>query len=773
MGLEVELDFDKSCKVGLSPNTVLLSHRHSSNLAKRKGKGKSTRKVDLLSLKEDFIEINFGRSRSSSCTSILSRPVGLEGNVELKRGSMYQNSKEVREMKRMGNVEGRRTIEMSPSSDTSFPFRIVDSLCRSDEDGLQKRSPVISVDSNFSPASVSKPYVEPCSSDGFDEICLNLNDRLKLADTVGKDSVHLIAPLNDGNGLIERDSVHTFHKSLSAKVEMPHSPSPSESDCSSRASPKARFSPIRKMFDPFKKSKSLRSPLGYVVEPGGLKKSGTINMRRNKTFRKSLLHDFSNTAKASDRGPQFVERENHHSVASCSPVHLRGYLKLEYKHGVPFFEFSTKCPEDVFVAKTWKTDNACNWVYTFHSIDCRKKSNASRWGWNSSDKDSSMVGQMQVSCYLCSELKDGGVLDNSVVTEFILYDIAHARQSIAAQEKEKTADAVKALKGSSPELVKEPFEGDRSHPMKLKLQQRQAYEKGDFDSSNSYPWASAQLNPDLEIAAIVMQVPFEKRESLTYKTGDKIINELIPNLLNHSMSEQTKKDLHDSRSPEKVKVLIPTGNHGLPSAESQGPSSLLDRWRLGGGCDCGGWDMACPLTVLGNTRIQCAEDQPLLENQKHLELFVQGAKETTPALTMTVVQEGEYAVDFHAQLSTLQAFSICVAILHGTEASVDAEKERSKQLSQSNSLKVLNEEVQLFIDAVTREEKRKVTKMILPSAPRFTGFQLFTGIGSAQQHAQYIEWVLRIYRTIGDSDHCKFARGVLSIKVPKAFCYII
>jgi LytS/YehU family sensor histidine kinase len=86
---------------------------------------------------------------------------------------------------------------------------------------------------------------------------------------------------------------------------------------------------------------------------------------------------------------------------------------------------------------------------------------------------------------------------------------------------------------------------------------------------------------------------------------------------------------------------------------------------------------------------------------------------------MTVVQEGEYAVDFHAQLSTLQAFSICVAILHGTEASVDAEKERSKQLSQSNSLKVLNEEVQLFIDAVTREEKRKVTKMVKEIPPSY------------------------------------------------------
>lgn len=724
MGLEMELDFDKSCKIGLSPNTVLPFHRRCSNVAKGNTKGKPMRKDDVLSLKEDFIELNFGRHRSSSCKSIPSRPVGLEGNIELKRGSIYQTSKEVRKMKKIGTVDGGRNIEMSRSSDSSFSFRIVDSLCGSDEEGLKMRSPVISLDPKFSPTSVSKPYAEPCSSDGFVGICLNSNDMAKPAGTLGKDSVDLkfrsdeaVGPLNYGNDL-ERDTICTFPKSLSAKVEMPHSPSTSESDYSSRASSKSRFSPIRKMFDPFKKSKSLRSPLGYIVESGGLQTSGTTNMR-NKTSRKSLLHDFSNTEMLSERDPQFLERENHHSVVACSPVHLHGYLKLEYKHGVPFFEFSLKCPEDVFVAKTWKTDNAFNWVYTFHSIDGRKKSNASGWRWNSSDKDSSMVGQMQVSCYLCSELKGGGVVDNSVVTEFVLYDIAHARQSVAAQEN-GNPDADKAVKGSNPGLVKETFDNDTSHPVKLKLQQRHPSEKGDFGSSNSYPWASAELHPDLEIAAIVMQVPLEKRESFTYKSGDKVSDKVISNLLNRSMIEQRKKDCRDSRSPEKVKVLVPTGNHGLPSAESRGPSSLLDRWRLGGGCDCGGWDMACPLTVLGNPCIQCAEDQPLLDNQQPLDLFVQGAKESTPALTMTSVEEGEYAVDFHAQLSTLQAFSICVAILHGTEVSTDARKDRNKQLSKSNSLKVLIDDgVEFLIEAVTTEEKTKVTKMVKEIPPSY------------------------------------------------------
>ncbi|KAK2647295.1 hypothetical protein Ddye_014784 [Dipteronia dyeriana] len=119
----------------------------------------------------------------------------------------------------------------------------------------------------------------------------------------------------------------------------------------------------------------------------------------------------------------------------------------------------------------------------------------------------------------------------------------------------------------------------------------------------------------------------------------------------------------------------------------------------------------CPLTVFGNPSIRYISDQPLLDSQQPLELFVQGAKEKTPALTMIVLGEGRYPVDFHAQLSTLQAFSICVAILHGTEAAVAAGQDISMQLPHSNSLKVLiEEEVKFLIEAVTEEEKNKVTK---------------------------------------------------------------
>ncbi|KAM3001380.1 uncharacterized protein LOC126626488 [Malus sylvestris] len=717
MGLE--MDFDRNCMVGLSPNTVLPTHCPHSHGERRSTKGKLKHKDDLLSIREDFVEISFHHYRSASCKSVPSRPVV---NIDLKRGSIYQSSKEVQNIKKMGTVEGRRKVGMPRSSDTSFSYRIVDTMCSSDEESTQNRSSVVSLKSDLNAPSIGRPHVEPCSSDSLIDICMDPGYREKhSAEALREFSVDLklrsdavAGPLNNGNELLERDQVHTLHKSFSAKVEMLQSRSPPESARSSRVSSKTRFSPIIKMFDPFMKSKSLRT-LSYVVEPGKSKMSEPANMIRNRSHKKSLLPVYSNTAQSPDCDPQRINRDSHQSVVACSPVHLHGHLKLQNKHGMPFFEFSLKCSGDVLVARTWKADNAINWVYTFHSIGSRKKSNASGWGLYGSDRDSSMMGQMQVSCYLCSELKDG-VFENSMVTEFVVYDIAHARQTFAAQENSNSSlDDVKPPKGSSPGTVGATVKLDESCPTKVKLQQKHASDKSDNDTS---AWPSAELHPSLEIAAIVMQVPLEKRESLKYKRGDKISDKVHRNLL--SMGEQKKEAAPDSQSPGNLQVVVPAGHHGTPSAENSGPSSLLDRWRLGGGCDCGGWDMSCPLIVLSNPLTESSDNQLLAENQKLMELFVQGSKEKAPALTMTMVEEGHYAVDFHARLSTLQAFSTCVAILHGTETSAAAGQERNTQLSQCSSLKVvIEEEVKYLIEAVMEGEKKEVAKRVKKIQPSY------------------------------------------------------
>ncbi|KAF8365139.1 hypothetical protein HHK36_028943 [Tetracentron sinense] len=771
MGLDTELEFEKYCEISRSPKSGCPSHPNGSKAEERDAKGKlTTRSHVLINQDKDFTEISFGDYRSSSCKITPSGPAGLAGNQELKRGSIYQSSKAVRKMKKMGAVEGRSKMDLSRSSDTSLSFRIVDSLSQSKEDRpivQQKRSSLVSLNSDPGTTSDKKPYIEPdsqdflelsfrppspgyvraedASSDRFFDICLDSENRDKHSvGTIERGSMEdlrfrcdqTIGPLNDGNGLSERDTVFTLHKSLSSKVQMPSSPYGSESG-HSKAIPRARFSPIRRLFDPIMKSKSQRSSSVSMAEPGNITTTGLASIRRNRTLRKSLLHDFANTTQDTESGDQFVKKGHHSSAMDLSPAHLHGLLKLEYRHGVPFFELSLTDPGDFLAAKAWRADNSLNWLYTFHSRNKRRKSDSNGWGAKERHKESSMVGQMQVFCYLCSEMKNGGAFDNSMVTEFVSYDIAHARKSFAAQESSHCSpDSVKPPKSTSSEdLIVKPPSGskDVSDPVKPKLQTRHASGNDSVDASTSYPWAPEYLHPNLEIAAIVIEVPFEMRKSLEDKQGVKVSDktQVHPKLLDFSVVEQRMDGIPDSISQANMKAVIPTGTHGFPSSEeSGGPSSLLDRWRSAGGCDCGGWDMACPLVVFGNPSIEDIEGHSHVQDQWPVELFVQGAKEKVPALIIRVIGEGQYSVDFHARLSTLQAFSICVAILHSAEVSTAVGQEKNRQRLQCSSLKVLlEEEVKFLIEAVAEEGKRKVTKRTEEIPPSFVFNPPFSPIG--------------------------------------------
>ncbi|KMS97870.1 hypothetical protein BVRB_5g123000 [Beta vulgaris subsp. vulgaris] len=694
MGVDMELEFDKICKVGRSPRTVLPSPQHQKKGERRSRKGRSSSKnddYDLISLEQEgFTEIKFRNYRSVSCKNPPSGDVELECNEVLRRGSVYQSSTD----KKFGRPEtrgGRKKVEFSLNSETPFSFSILDSICGSDEEAEaepeKKKSSIVSLSSDT--VSSARPPSHPSFT--------GLKDRQSdSGSSAMRDSIEnqmfrceqVCSPSNNANLLKERDSL-ALNKSLSAKLALPHSPTHSEGD-KSKESPKTR---LKKMFDPFTKSKSHRTP-SYDA-----KSSRLADIGKTKTLRKSLLHDFSSVMPNAETGTLPMKEQQQQAVPPCSPAHLRGNLKMEQKHGVPYFEFTMAHSDDLFVAKTWKADNSLNWVYTFHYVQGRKKSNASGWGMKYSNKDSPMVGQMQVTCYLCSELR-GGAFSNSMMTEFVLYDIAHARKSVTVKEEINFSENPKVLVVSSENSAEGNIELDDLFDLtKPRLPAQSPVDSCNADFTNPYPWSLSDLRPSFQTAAVVVQVPFEKRESLKYKKGDKL-------------SDQVMKDTRDDINLVKVNVVTPLGNHGLPTSdENRGPSPLLDRWRMGGGCDCGGWDMACPLLVFGNPNTQCMYEHSLLEKDQPLKLYVQGKKENEPALTITITEKGKYAVDFHAQLSILQAFSICVAIMHTTEASSLVEQEKSKELLQCSSLKVLVEdEMKILIEAVTEEEKKKVAK---------------------------------------------------------------
>lgn len=112
-------------------------------------------------------------------------------------------------------------------------------------------------------------------------------------------------------------------------------------------------------------------------------------------------------------------------------------------------------------------------------------------------------------------------------------------------------------------------------------------------------------------------------------------------------------------------VILPGGIHGLPNKGL--PSPLIHRWRSGGSCDCGGWDVGCKLCILSEQngtykdQITC----PAGLNPDCVELFVQGETrpQSKPIYSLALHKHGLYSIEFNVSLSALQAFFISVTVL--------------------------------------------------------------------------------------------------------------
>ncbi|XP_051133424.1 uncharacterized protein LOC127253052 [Andrographis paniculata] len=120
-----------------------------------------------------------------------------------------------------------------------------------------------------------------------------------------------------------------------------------------------------------------------------------------------------------------------------------------------------------------------------------------------------------------------------------------------------------------------------------------------------------------------------------------------------------------------INVVIPAGLHGGPKLAagsgrgSGGPSSLVERWVSGGCCDCGGWDMGCPLTIM---TAQLSEElfhtNSTTGQCKSVDLFTKGSKVDVPALRIVNIHDDLFYINFQSSLSSLQSFAIAAAIIH-------------------------------------------------------------------------------------------------------------
>ncbi|WCJ20409.1 hypothetical protein M5689_002642 [Euphorbia peplus] len=112
-------------------------------------------------------------------------------------------------------------------------------------------------------------------------------------------------------------------------------------------------------------------------------------------------------------------------------------------------------------------------------------------------------------------------------------------------------------------------------------------------------------------------------------------------------------------------VILPSGVHTLPN--KGGPSSLIQRWRSGGSCDCGGWDLGCKLRIFSNQNQLVSKSSTSIDK---FELIAEGVEEENrPVFSLATFKDGIYSVEFTSSFSVLQAFSLCIAVLDSKKAS--------------------------------------------------------------------------------------------------------
>ncbi|XP_028780942.1 uncharacterized protein LOC114737204 isoform X1 [Neltuma alba] len=343
-------------------------------------------------------------------------------------------------------------------------------------------------------------------------------------------------------------------------------------------------------------------------------------------------------------------------LSSTFPIPSHAMLRCKWRKGIPHFVFSTDDQKEVYMAILRKVDpadvKALDYVYLFY----RKR--GGQKGCQIPDNDLQLVGKMNVSTTSTLGPNNYKVLE----TAFVVFgnNENHDREIYASshtQRKNKGLSKVSQVFRTSPSSKRRAlsnFGGSgaivESCPLKS-----YALRENDVIETN--------VPPNFELAAIVV------KDLLPYGRPGKVGGWGL-NFLNKSGVKQTTLPSESSQKTSDclpgMNILIPAGQHGGPRTRKGGPSSLIDRWRSGGCCDCGGWDEGCPLTVLQRRSFE-RDFLPQVDMQgecKSVDLVKQGSGEVSSTLRMEKVHDDLYYIHFQPLLSPLQSLSIAVAIVH-------------------------------------------------------------------------------------------------------------
>ncbi|XAR50882.1 hypothetical protein NMG60_11005337 [Bertholletia excelsa] len=203
-----------------------------------------------------------------------------------------------------------------------------------------------------------------------------------------------------------------------------------------------------------------------------------------------------------------------------------------------------------------------------------------------------------------------------------------------------------------------------------------------------------ELMPSRELAAIINYVPIGNLCDNT----DQIDNS-TKSLVRCTQEGKNSSERGESDKLTGATVILPGGVHSLPNEGH--PSPLIERWKSGGSCDCGGWDIGCKIRILTNDYRSCKLRKSSLSssNLDHFALCIQGAAgDNGPVFSLAPLQTGIYSIKFSASISLLQAFSICVSVISSQKQSGFSEVNDLTEWAQ-DSTRVSGEEPSKIVPA--------------------------------------------------------------------------
>ncbi|XP_022760345.1 uncharacterized protein LOC111306752 [Durio zibethinus] len=359
------------------------------------------------------------------------------------------------------------------------------------------------------------------------------------------------------------------------------------------------------------------------------------------------------------------------SFSSTSTTISQGMLQCTWKGGIPYFVFSLDNQKEVYVANLSKEGSAHNkgldYIYLFHSSKGSDKEHGI------SDNESHLVGKMKVSTSFSICPQDSKIME----TEFVLFS-GNGTFNWEMQTSSHTHKKNKSLSKKVVEVFKSSH-SSKQRTMPRFLRSSSIMEDSSWDPCQDIVKNSdaldgtnileEELPPNLELTAIVVRDHFpENPRPEVGGWGLKFLRKArvkqYVDTLEAPVLSACSCGISDCSTS--MDILVPAGIHGGPRTRNGGPSSLIERWRSGGHCDCGGWDLGCPLTIL-KARSSKEVGLPPTEMSEACKLFdfyILGSEHGSPTLRMINVHDGLYFIRFQSTLSALQSFSIAVACIH-------------------------------------------------------------------------------------------------------------